>query len=316
MLLHSRTGLVVNPRKIRKHYTAKCQQKVSKDSGDMVKMSPAEQVICSLTSKKNVLLVYLVANVKLGRDLVTTYTKKKRASKAKRQLEITFESNIVDNGGEPTTMPVASAEIMASSDGATSAADTPEKTAEDIYNSLGINCDTQILLGVCWCTDKQRRLLGLFPEAASADVIFKTNNEKRPMKHICSKTSSNETFGGLYAFLPSQATWVFDYMWRVAVPALTDPRFRARNQQMNTDGDDKIYNPFIAQIPRLYPNSKHRLCGYHLFMQGWPQNGITTKRINDGAGEIGATILEAIKNWVLLWTTDVESPEELHMLHK
>jgi len=77
MLLHSRTGLVVDPRKIRKHYTAKCQQKVSKDSGEIVKMSPAEQVICSLTSKKNVSLVYLVANVKLGRDLATTYTRRK-----------------------------------------------------------------------------------------------------------------------------------------------------------------------------------------------------------------------------------------------
>jgi hypothetical protein len=57
--------------------------------------------------------------------------------------------------------------------------DTPATTAKDIYDSLKINEeDTQILLLIAWMTDKQGRFLAMFPESASANVIFKTNNEK------------------------------------------------------------------------------------------------------------------------------------------
>jgi hypothetical protein len=32
---------------------------------------------------------------------------------------------------------------------------TPKQTADDIYNSLEINGDAQILLCIAWCTGKQ-----------------------------------------------------------------------------------------------------------------------------------------------------------------
>jgi hypothetical protein len=84
--------------------------------------------------------------------------------------------------------------------------DTPESTATTIYNSLKINGGTQILLAIGFCTDKQRALLAKFGESATSDIIFKTNNEKRPSLHICSKTSSNKMFSSLNAYLPNQAT--------------------------------------------------------------------------------------------------------------
>jgi hypothetical protein len=98
--------------------------------------------------------------------------------------------------------------------------DTPKTTAKEIYNSLGIDGDTSIFLLIAWCTDKQRCLLMLFPKAALSDVIFKTNNEKGPALHICTKT-----FGGIYSFLPSQAIWAFNYMWSVCMPCLADKQF-------------------------------------------------------------------------------------------
>lgn len=189
-------------------------------------------------------------------------------------------------------------------------ADTPKTTAEEIYNSLGIDGDTSILLLIAWCTDKQRCLLTLFPKAASSDVIFKTNNEKRPALHICTKTSMNETFGGIYSFLPSQAIWAFDYMWSVCMPHFADKRFLQQNRQMNTDGNDKLYGPFALWIPGTYVQSQHQLCTFHLLTQGWQPNKITTSRIVTKS-EIGATILEAIRNWFLSWTDDVESATEL-----
>lgn len=83
------------------------------------------------------------------------------------------------------------------------------------------------------------------------------------------------------------------------------------------DADDKLYGPFVLQIPETYVQSQHLLCTFHLLTQGWQPNKITTSRIvtksEIGATILEATILEAIKHWFLLWTDDVESATELQM---
>lgn len=274
VLMKGRIGLAVDPKKLRNFHMRSQQSDLkSKDSANL---TAAEELLRNLASNKSVSAVYLVAQVEVGKGLITTYVNGKK--KAKKDLKISFVSNVVNGCMDAESSTQSSTQhpidpTTLSSDGI----DTPKQTAEDIYNSLEINGDTEILLCVAWCTDKQRRLLGLFPEALTTDVLFKTNNEKRPMKHVCGKTSSNETFGGLYAFLPSQAHWVFDYIWSVAVPSLADPRVLRRNQLMSTDGDQHMYNAFVQQIPSFYPNSHHRLCTFHLITQGWPQNLITSK---------------------------------------
>jgi hypothetical protein len=134
-----------------------------------------------------------------------------------------FESNIISNGGEKITRPATAAELTAVSKDDGGTADSPGDTAREIYDSLAIEENTEILLVIAWCTDRQRRLLALFPESLSCDVIFKMNNEKRLVYHLCRKTSSNETFTGMYAMLPSQAVWVFDFIWSLVIPELADP---------------------------------------------------------------------------------------------
>jgi hypothetical protein len=280
-------------------------------------MSPANKVISNLTSREDVSVVYLlVTKVELGEQLVTTYTKstkKKKTPKPQRELHTTFESNIVNNGGETLTWPATYTELTAASKDDGSTADSPEDTARAIYNSLGIEDNTEILLLIGWCTDKQRRLLTLFPESLTCDVIFKMNNKKRPVFHIGGKTSSNETFTGMYDMLPSQAVWVFDFVWissYLVWQILECWCITSRSILMAT----------IKSTTHLLPSSPistqarsvHRLCTYHTFTQTWPQNGITTLHIKSKAGsDKGVTILDVIKFWTLMWTTDIESLKEL-----
>jgi len=241
---------------------------------------PAERLIHQLTTNKNISVAYLVANVSVGHDLVTTYTGGKNKRK---KVNITFESNVSANGAEPVSSQMTSESIMSMTRGIPGTeGDTPETTAMEIYNSLKINGGTQILLSIAWATDKQRRFLALFPESASADVIFKTNNEKRPLFHVCSKTSANETFGGFFAFLASQAYWSFDFVWGAMMPAINDPRFARRNQMMATDDDQKLHGPFTLQTNDRYTSSKRRDCAFHLFIQGSTKNKITLSRVLEG----------------------------------
>jgi hypothetical protein len=67
---------------------------------------------------------------------------------------------------------------MAASKDDGSTADSPEDTARAIYNSLGVEDNTEIVLLIGWCTDKQRRLLALFLKLLTCDVIFKNKQWK------------------------------------------------------------------------------------------------------------------------------------------
>jgi hypothetical protein len=218
-------------------------------------MSLADKVISNLTSLEDLMfqLCIWLPKLSLARNWsLRTLSLQKKTPKPQWELHITFKSNVVNNGGETLKWPATFTELMAASKDDGSTADSPEHTARAIYNSLGIEDNTEILLLIGWCTNKQRRLLALFPKSLACNVIFKTNIEKRPVFHICGKTSSNETFTGIYAMLPSQAVWVFDLVWSVVIRCLADPQVLVHSEQITTDGDNKIYNPFVALIYNKY----------------------------------------------------------------
>jgi hypothetical protein len=80
----------------------------------------------------------------------------------------------------------------------------------------------------------------------------------------------------MYATLPSQAVWVFDFVWSVIVPCLADPWVLVRNEQITTDGDNKIYTHLLPSSPMptqemstdfvhitLLPKLGHRMASQH-----------------------------------------------------
>jgi hypothetical protein len=91
-MFEQRTGLAVDPKKLRNNQMKRQKgQKISQETA-------AEQAINMLTSRKDVSVVYLLANVEVGTELVTTYSRPRKTKKAKpSDLNITFESNITTN---------------------------------------------------------------------------------------------------------------------------------------------------------------------------------------------------------------------------
>jgi hypothetical protein len=103
MLFFNQTGLVVDPRKIQRNYVTKTQSSKTSSNkagaSQVIAMTPAKQIISDLTSDKMISLVYLVANVRVGKDCASTYTSlPKKNSMGKKELDITFESNTNRNG--------------------------------------------------------------------------------------------------------------------------------------------------------------------------------------------------------------------------
>jgi hypothetical protein len=98
------------------------------------------------------------------------------------------------------------------------------------------------------------------------------------------------------------------------LPAIADPRFKKRNEQMTTDDDEKLHGPFTLQTTERYQKSKSHDCAFHLFVQGSTKNNITISRVKEGQYKyIGKVLLDGIKKWMLSWTDSVESEEELQV---
>jgi hypothetical protein len=84
MMFKQCTNLVIQPKKLHDHHV-----KSQKDTKGLVtEMTPAEQIIHQLMTNPSISVVYLVANVSVGYDLVTTYT-----GKMTKKRKLTFLLN-------------------------------------------------------------------------------------------------------------------------------------------------------------------------------------------------------------------------------
>jgi hypothetical protein len=92
MMFQNRTGLAIDPKKLWNYHMKQQQQSKSLDL--FSQMIPAKQVVHQLSSIKHVSIAFLVANIEVGEELVTTYTCKK----TKPNLTIMLESNVTTNG--------------------------------------------------------------------------------------------------------------------------------------------------------------------------------------------------------------------------
>jgi hypothetical protein len=71
--------------------------------------------------------------------------------------------------------------------------------------------DGQFLLAVAWVTSDAVRYHEMFPSVLGEDVVFGTNQEKRPLMRGTGKSAENKNLPLFNAFLPSQQRWVFDW---------------------------------------------------------------------------------------------------------
>ena len=135
---------------------------------------------------------------------------------------------------------------------------------------------TKVLLGITWVTDKQHHLFSFFLELLASDVVMGTNAEKWPLAHNAGKTSDNQTFTAIQVYLPLQCHWDFDWHFWVAIPMLQLKTAIESNHLNVTDGDEKEYNAFIAVTgtDKIFTQSSHGLCSFHLIDQGFKDNGI------------------------------------------
>jgi hypothetical protein len=116
-------------------------------------------------------------------------------------------------------------------------------TDEDLVKSaMKPDGSEAMLLFVAWGSDEDLRYITMSPKVVSIDTTYGTNREKRPLLVFSGTKNNRKNFTALRAFLPSECEWIFRYVFEIAIPSLIGEATVERINQINTDGDRKIYN--------------------------------------------------------------------------
>jgi len=170
----------------------------------------------------------------------------------------------------------------------------------------------KVLMAVAWTTDMQSVMFVRFPEVVAADTTAQTNQEKRPLFLLAALTADNKTFSALSALLPSLGRWVFDWLFRYAIPTLLPTEALARVNLLLTDGDEKEFGSFIELIEQHYPNAMHGLCIWHLLDRGMIDKKITAGSLSDK----GKLLFKVLTQWMYSWSSSVESNAEFSVSYE
>jgi hypothetical protein len=141
---------------------------------------------------------------------------------------------------------------------------------------------------------------------------MQTNKEKRPLFIWGRKTGNNKTFSVMWAFMPSQCKWAFDWIFRTAIPQLMSSKALGRVQINMTDNDENEYGVFVAVSVMYYGGAIHGLCVWHMVDRGWKSYQVTGGKL----GPRATKILHVLKQWLYSWSGKIESEKEFQSSRK
>jgi hypothetical protein len=107
----------------------------------------------------------------------------------------------------------------------------------------------------------------LFPSVLGVDVVFGTNQEKRPLMRGTGKSAENKNLPLFNAFLPSQQRWVFDWIMTDAIPSLFEPGALKLTELILSDQDPQLCDAIdkvIVSEDKIYGAAKRRGCKWHV----------------------------------------------------
>ena len=178
-----------------------------------------------------------------------------------------------------------------------------------------------LLISVAWVIPSEREYFSRFPEVLFVDATAQTNNERRPLLLICGKDAKGKMFPVLRAFLPNERSWIFRWVFNVALPTLFSKSVLEKVNIIVSDGDSQEYSQIDICINNHLTKASRVRCGWHLVDRGWKHQGPS---FQPGDGLSKDDFLKAkihVKEWIYSWMRlSCESQQEYiisqHLLYR
>lgn len=236
-----------------------------------VEISAADRVLALLKSKPHVSFTALTAEMNSG--LITLKKRKKGFDNSITVEE--FTRNIHDGIDGPSEF--AGRQFGINEDELTAVASAKSSNTREVPQNLHLK-NGQVLLALAWTTDEGRRKFDTFPEFVSGDATEQTNSEERPFYTLMGKDNMNKSFAHTWAFMPSNATWIYSWLFEEAVPTLHPGTAIERVQLILTDACNQEFSAISncigkgKDMSKTYPMAWHRWCGWHRVNRNFTNN--------------------------------------------
>ena len=229
---------------------------------DGTRSSPAERLMLFLEKSPDIRFVAMVANNN-RQSLITI-----RASKKDRTRIDEFnypDDPTQDQVDNPTTFAQQAIKALTLADGQTLLLGVAWVTEEGMYHQT-----LQILIHIVsthqspFLNSIGAKYFDMYPNVMGFDVTNGTNKEKRPLARGTIKTSNNKNVPFFNALLPSISSWVFRWIFHIALPKLLSTE-SLENLRLILVDEDYHCNSQIdsAHAMGKLPNVQYRLCKWH-----------------------------------------------------
>ena len=164
-----------------------------------------------------------------------------------------------------------------------------------------------MLLTCCWMSSYQKRYFQLYPSTFGFDVTHGTNAEKRPLGRGTVISPNRKITTVLNSLLPSEAAWVFGWLFKAAIPELVNNRQTLCQITMVPTDEDKqcMGQVHVAIIEKVMPNAHQRIWCWHKVDCGYILKVKTKKK----AGVDGIFVYNC-KDWFYSSTIDIDLAEK------
>ena len=134
---------------------------------------------------------------------------------------------------------------------------------------LEIECSKEMMVGVAYGMPFELDQFGLFHVALHIDATADTNIEGRPLVTVTSKDSYGKMFFVLRAFLPSEQSWAYKWLFQTVFPVLIGKEVLQKISIIVTDGDSQEITQLEDAVNKFCPTVKRIRCSWHIIDRGW-----------------------------------------------
>ena len=133
----------------------------------------------------------------------------------------------------------------------------------------GLSDEQDMVVGIAFTTPFEAKQFTLFPYVIHVDATADTNKNTFPLVTIAGKDSYGKMFIILRAFLPSEKSWAYRWLFQTVVPHLLDGVALLRIRAAVSDGDSQEIYQLCSAITRFFPQAIRIQCGWHIVDPGW-----------------------------------------------
>ena len=133
----------------------------------------------------------------------------------------------------------------------------------------GLTDEQDMVVGIAFTTPFEAKQFTLFPYVIHVDATADTNKNTFPLVTIAGKDSFGKMFIILRAFLPSEKSWAYRWLFQTVLPHLLDADALSRIKAAVSDGDSQEIQQLCSAIMRFFPQAIRIRCGWHIVDRGW-----------------------------------------------